>query len=69
MADKVHLSLEPARELTSRECANMIGATLGGLAQMTSIQTVREAFDWWAQNREAWDLLERVTKAFNTKQG
>lgn len=43
------LTSVPARtDLTDRECAKIIGGTIGALADMTDIATIRKAVQWWA---------------------
>jgi hypothetical protein len=53
------LTTEPARtDLTDRECAKVIGAILGGLAQMTDLATVKRAMKWWVETPAAWQMLQ-----------
>ncbi len=44
-------------DLTDRECAKLLGACIGGLVQMASLDDVRRAVRWWAENDEAWMLM------------
>ncbi len=60
---KPTLDPRPARILTSRECAKIIGSVLGGLVQMSDRETVRSALKWWLENPGALDAL----KAFEQK--
>lgn len=39
---------EGQSSITSRECAKILGATLGGLAMVADEGTLREALSWWA---------------------
>jgi hypothetical protein len=42
------LSKKPAREdLTDRELTKIIGSLIGGLAQMTTVDELRNAVRWW----------------------
>jgi hypothetical protein len=42
------LDTRPARDLTARECAKILGGTIGCLESMTRGDEVREAIRWWA---------------------
>lgn len=44
------LDPRPVRRFTSRECAVVIGGTLGGLAESATSYELREAVQWWAEN-------------------
>jgi hypothetical protein len=58
------LTTTPAREdLTDRECTKIIGSLIGGLAQMATIEDLRNAVCWWANNDEAWQLIGAQAKA------
>lgn len=46
------------KDLTSRECASLIGALLGSLVTFADIDDVRSALAWWAENDDAWDALD-----------
>lgn len=46
------------RELTNRECAKLLGGTIGALCEMSDAQTVRDAVRWWAEKDEAWRTWE-----------
>jgi len=60
------LSPRPARtDLTDRELTKIIGGLLGGLVQMTDVQTLRDVVSWWADSDEAWESLEQVKKMTN----
>lgn len=50
------LNTRPAREdLTDRECAKILGGTIGGLELMTRGNEVRDAVRWWANlSDEQW---------------
>ena len=55
------LTTKPARkDLTDRECAKLIGALLGGLLQMTDVDTLKSAVRWWAESDKAWTILEMI---------
>lgn len=42
------LDEKPVRaDLTDRECARLLGATIGGLAGMTDRETLLRALRWW----------------------
>lgn len=58
---KVKLSIEPSRmySLTDRECANVLGCLIGGLATMNDPTVVRRAVRWWADSDEAWRVFDR----------
>lgn len=45
-------------DLTSRECAKLLGGSIGGLVEMASIEDVRQAVRWWAETDAAWTLFE-----------
>lgn len=61
---KIHLSNEPARtNLTDRECAKLLGGTIGALVQLSDIETVRRAVEWWAHTDEAWTLQQAAQQA------
>ena len=58
------LSTKPAREdLTDRELTKIIGSLIGGLAQMTTVDELRNAVRWWADNDDAWQLIDAQAKA------
>jgi hypothetical protein len=48
------LDSRPTRQLTSRECAKILGATIGGLCDMASVEDVRVAVRWWIETEDAW---------------
>jgi len=53
------LDTRPARtDLTSRECAKLIGGTVGVLVMMAPIKAIRDAVIWIAQHDEYWEMLE-----------
>lgn len=55
------LSDHPLRDLSDRECANIIGWTLGGMTKCVSdVKTIRKAFEWWANNDAAWKFFEEL---------
>jgi hypothetical protein len=56
------LDERPARtDLTSREIAKLLGGFFGALLQMTDVDEIATAVQWWHQTPEAWDGL-RATK-------
>ena len=60
----------PARtDLTDRECAKLLGAAIGGLLQMASVEDVRAAVRWWSKlERGGWDILAaQVNQSPHTK--
>ena len=50
-----HLDPRPARELTSREVAKLLGGLLGGLAdaEWIPIETLKSALAFWVENVES----------------
>jgi hypothetical protein len=50
----------PRLDLTAVECCAVLGGLIGGLAQLTDLDTVREAIRWWARKDEAWTHLESI---------
>lgn len=55
------ISKEPARkDLTSRECAKILGAVIGGLTEMAPIEAIREAIQWFAQSEKVWESFQLV---------
>lgn len=53
------LDPRPARtDMTDRECAKLLGAVIGGLAQQADIEAVRRAVRWWAETEDAWTALD-----------
>jgi hypothetical protein len=57
------LNTKAARiDLTDRECTKLLGALIGGLAQMTDIDTLRNAVRWWADTDVAWQAMDGFTK-------
>lgn len=67
---RTRLDERPARKnLTSREAAKLLGATLGGLLEVSDRQTVQTALKWWAeQGDEAWDYLENLMNDAEAKE-
>lgn len=60
------LDTRPARnDLTSRECAKLLGGFLGGLAEMAPIEAVRDAVNWYAQHDDPWALLESINETLH----
>lgn len=60
------LDPRPGRtDLTSRECAKLIGGTIGCLVGMASVDAVREAIRWWAgpEAKDAWLVLGNLGTA------
>jgi hypothetical protein len=61
------LDTRPARnDLTSRECAKLIGGLLASLCEQASIEEVKEAVDSWSRNQTVWDAFRRM-KAYYTE--
>lgn len=56
------LSKEPARKLTDREVAKILGSLIGGLCEMASIDDVRNAVAWWAEEDDAWEMFREMQK-------
>jgi hypothetical protein len=54
------LSKEPARRLTDREVAKVLGGLLGGLCDMSSVDDVKNAVEWWAKTDEAWEMFRQM---------
>ena len=53
----VKMNDDPARrDLTLRECTKLLGAVIGGLLQLSELETVRDAVRWWAEKDEAWEI-------------
>lgn len=50
MSDKI-LDTRPARELTSRECAKIIGSLLSGLAGMAKPEAIFAALDFYTSEQ------------------
>jgi len=44
------LKAGPARQLTDRECAKLLGGTIGCLATMADARDVVTAVQWWAEH-------------------
>lgn len=56
---RVQLNPEPARALTVREVAKVLGALIGGLsAAWTDPDVVRDAVRWWADTDAAWEQIK-----------
>ena len=57
------LDEKPARtDLTTRECAKLIGGTIGALCTMADIETVKAAIQWWSENDSAWQPFRMLPK-------
>lgn len=57
------LDPRPTRRLTSRECANILGSTIGGLLQVASRDDVIVAIEWWAaHHKEAFDAIPTLVR-------
>lgn len=55
---KAKLDKREARtDLTSRECAKLIGGMLSGLAGMARAGEIKLALSWWAQHPEVVDAM------------
>lgn len=53
------LDERPARhDLTSRECAKLLGGLIGGLVEMSSVEAVRDAMRFWVETEECWTALQ-----------
>jgi hypothetical protein len=51
-------------DLTTRECAKIIGGTLGGLVGMTQDAEVRDAIRWWASlSDEQWAEVIKMMRS------
>jgi hypothetical protein len=58
------LDTRPARkDLTTRECAKLLGGTIGGLLEMADLETVRAAVKWWAEQEAVWNVMAMVPTA------
>ena len=56
--DKPMIDARPSRrDLTSRECGEIMGSLLGGLCLMAKKKDVRTAIQFWADNDEVWEML------------
>lgn len=54
-----HLVSKPARnDLTDRECSKLLGSLIGGLCQMSDVETVRDAIRWIADSEEFWSSVK-----------
>lgn len=51
------LDTEVARPLTKRECAKLLGGTIGCLVDMAPVEVVHEAVKWWAETGAAWEFF------------
>jgi len=51
------------KDLTSRECASLIGALLGSLVTFADLAEVRAAVLWWAERDDAWDALDLLSQS------
>lgn len=61
----VRLDTRPGRtDLTSRECAKILGGLLGSLCQNAAIEDVRLAVTWWSQNETAWATFRQMNAYF-----
>lgn len=59
------LDTRPARnDLTSRECAKLLGGLLASLSEQALIDDVREAVIWWAENQTAWEAFRRMKEYY-----
>lgn len=55
------LDPRPTRhDLTDRECASIITGTLGPLAMMTDVETLRRTVRWIADNEDIWKGFARI---------
>jgi hypothetical protein len=58
------LTQEPARELTDRECAKLLGGMIGGLLTVSSAENVIRALAWWTGREDQVKQMKEFTKAF-----
>lgn len=56
--DETKLDPRPARELTSRECAKVLGGPLGGLARLFGADVVEKALQETADSEEFWGFAK-----------
>ena len=73
MSEPVKLDTRAVREdLTSRECARIIGASIGGLAELAEPGALRIAVLWWADHFDelfpALQAMVQAVKQQNMKQ-
>jgi len=62
---KPQLDPNPARtHLTSREVSKLLGAFLGALVQLTDVESIKTACQWWSETPEAWEQLEAIKTLF-----
>ncbi len=55
------LDPKPVRcDLTNTECVKLIGGLLSSLCEQTSIETVKEAIDWWSQAKSPWQAFHTM---------
>lgn len=54
---------EARTDLTSRECAKLLCAFIGGLVQMSDLQAVRDAVTWIATKDEYWQMQAGILSA------
>lgn len=54
------LDPRPARALTSREIAKVLGGAIGGLLNFCELEQVRQAVRWLADSEAFW-ILSRAT--------
>lgn len=55
-------TVEARTDLTSRECAKLLGAMIGGLLQMAPLEEIRCAVRWLDVEDAYWDLIRAQTK-------
>lgn len=46
----IKLDPNPPRVLTDRECAKLIGGSIGLCLSVADAETVKRAFDWWGEH-------------------
>lgn len=57
------LSPKAARtDLTDRECTKFLAGCIGPLLQMSSLEDVRNAVRWLAENEEFWTVMKDQIK-------
>lgn len=47
-------------KLNEAQIRKLIGGAIGSLCQMADVGDVRAAVEWWAGNRVAWTVLEKM---------
>jgi len=55
--------------LNEEACLQFLGATIGTLAGMADIDTLRKAVKWWADTEKAWLPFKRLRATRDSKHG